>query len=101
MYMFGRHDAVVSPGWGWKRAPAPDTEMVRGFDLIAQLAPLIAKHQGDGTMSAVLLAADDPPKNSRWGITPWRSRVCAPGLLLVRRQRRRRVSRRRFHRHRT
>jgi hypothetical protein len=41
--------------------------MVRGFDLIAQLAPLIAKHQGDGTMSAVLLAAGDPPKKIQVG----------------------------------
>ena len=41
--------------------------MVRGFELIAQLAPLIAKHQGDGTMSAVLLAPDDPPQKIQLG----------------------------------
>jgi hypothetical protein len=67
MYMFGRHDAVGLSWMGVERAPAPDTEMVRGFDLIAQLAPLISKHQGDGTMSAVLLAADDPPKKIQVG----------------------------------
>jgi len=71
---------------GRRKGAGPDAEMVRGFDLIAQLAPLIAKHQGDGTMSAVLLAAADPPKKIQVGITPWRSRVCAPGLLRLRRQ---------------
>ena len=60
MYMFGRHDAVGLSWMGVERAAAPDSEMVRDFDLIAQLTPLIAKHQGNGTMSAVLLAAVDP-----------------------------------------
>ena len=35
--------------------------------MITQLAPLIAKHQGDGTMSAVLLATNDPPKKVQVG----------------------------------
>jgi hypothetical protein len=83
MYMFGRHDAVGLSWMGVERAPDPDTEMVRGFDLIAQLAPLIAKHQGNGTMSAVLLAADDPPKKVQVGnytmeVARMRPRV-APG----------------------
>ena len=83
MYMFGRHDAVGLSWMGVERAPTPDVEMVRGFDLIAQLAPLIAKHQGKGTMSAVLLGADDPPKKIQVGnytmeVTRMRPRV-APG----------------------
>ena len=83
MYMFGRHDAVGLSWMGVERAPTPDAEMVRGFDLIAQLAPLIAKHQGDGSMSAVLLAADDPPKKVQVGnytmeVARMRPRV-APG----------------------
>ena len=83
MYMFGRHDAVGLSWMGVERAPAPDTEMVRGFDLIAQLAPLIAKHQGNGAMSAVLLGADDPPKRVQVGnytmeVARMRPRV-APG----------------------
>jgi hypothetical protein len=35
---------------------------VFGYDLVSQLAPLILKHQGNGTMSAVLLGPDDPPQ---------------------------------------
>jgi hypothetical protein len=41
--------------------------MVRGFELIAQLAPLISKHQGNGTMTAVMLAPDDPPRKIQLG----------------------------------
>jgi hypothetical protein len=67
MYVFGRHDAVGLSLMGVERAPTPDPEMVRGFELIAQLAPLIAKHQGNGSMSAVLLGADDPPKRIQLG----------------------------------
>jgi hypothetical protein len=83
MYMFGRHDAVGLSWMGVERSPAPDPEMVRGFDLIAQLAPLIAKHQGDGTMSAVLFGADDPPQKIQVGnytleVSRMRPRV-APG----------------------
>jgi hypothetical protein len=33
-----------------------------GYDLLSQLAPLILKHQGNGTMSAVLLSPNDPPQ---------------------------------------
>ena len=80
MYVFGRHDAVGLSLMGVERPTATDPDMVRGFELIAQLAPLISKHQGDGTMTSVLLAADDPPRKSSWGTTPWRSRGwAAPG----------------------
>jgi hypothetical protein len=37
------------------------------YDLIAQLAPLIAEHQGNGTMSAVLLGPGDPPQKIQVG----------------------------------
>jgi len=67
MYAFGRYDAVGLSWMGVERAATPDSEMVRGFELIAQLAPLIAKHQGNGTMSAVLLGAEDPPKKVQVG----------------------------------
>jgi hypothetical protein len=67
IYVFGRHDAVGLSLMGVERPIATDPDMVRGFELISQLAPLIAKHQGKGTMSAVLLAADDPPKKIQLG----------------------------------
>jgi len=65
--MFGRHDAVGLSWMGVERAPAPDPEMVRGFDLIAQLAPLMRNTRATAPMSAVLLAAGDPPKKIQVG----------------------------------
>jgi hypothetical protein len=35
--------------------------------VIAQLAPLISEHQGNGTMSAVLLGPKDPPQKIQVG----------------------------------
>jgi hypothetical protein len=70
LYVFGRHDAV-----GWTvmgiedpRIPHPDNELIASFGLLAQMAPLIAEHQGNGTMSAVLLRGpDDPPQKIQLG----------------------------------
>jgi beta-galactosidase GanA len=67
MYVFGRHDAVGLSLMGVERPTATDPDMVRGFELIAQLAPLISKHQGNGTMTAVVLAPDDPPRKIQLG----------------------------------
>ena len=70
LYVFGRHDAI-----GWTimgledpRIPHPDNDLIGSFDLIAQMAPLIAEHQGNGTMSAVLLRTPkDPPQKIQLG----------------------------------
>jgi len=67
MYVFGRHEAVGLSLMGVERPTAGDPDMVRGFELIAQLAPLICKHQGNGTMTSVILAADDPPRKIQLG----------------------------------
>jgi hypothetical protein len=67
MYAVGRHDAVGISLMGVERPAAGDPDMTRGYQMIAQLAPLIAKHQGNGTMTAVLLAPDDPPKKIQLG----------------------------------
>jgi beta-galactosidase GanA len=66
LYAFGRHDAIGWTVMGLEdpRIPHPDNDLIGSFDLIAQLAPLIAEHQGKGTMSAVLLRGpnDSPQK---------------------------------------
>ena len=67
LYAFGRHDAIGISLMGVERAETPDPEMVSGYEIIAQLAPLIARHQGNGTMSAVLLRPDDPPQKVQLG----------------------------------
>ena len=67
LYAFGRHDAIGFSPMGIERPAAPDIELTSGYDVIAQLAPLIVKHQGDGTMSAVLLGSKDPPQKVQVG----------------------------------
>ena len=67
LYAFGRHDAIGISLMGVERLPEPEREMIRGFEAIRQLAPLIAQHQGKGTMSAVLVGPKDPPKRVQVG----------------------------------
>jgi hypothetical protein len=49
------------------RLTTPDTDLIGSYDLIAQLTPLIVEHQGNGTMSAVLLGPNDPLQKVRVG----------------------------------
>jgi len=62
LYAFGRYNAIGYSPMGFDRSLTPDNDQISGYDLIAQLAPLIAEHQGKGTMSAVLLGPNDPPQ---------------------------------------
>jgi hypothetical protein len=67
LYAFGRHDAIGISLMGIERLPAPETEMIRGFEAIRQLGPLIAKYQGKGAMSAVIVGQKDPPQKVQVG----------------------------------
>jgi beta-galactosidase GanA len=70
LYVFGRHDAIGWTVMGLEdaRIPHPDHDLIASFDLVAQMAPLIAEHQGTGTMSAVLLRTpNDPPQKIQLG----------------------------------
>ena len=68
LYVFGRHDAIGFSPMGIERPATPDKELTSSYDLIAQLAPLISEHQGNGTMSAVLLRGpNDPPQKIQVG----------------------------------
>jgi len=67
LYVFGHHDAIGIALMGVERAANPEPEMMNGFQIITQLAPLIAQHQGDGTMNAVLMAAGEAPQKLRFG----------------------------------
>ena len=64
---FGRYDAIGYSPMGFDRSLTPDDDQITGYGLIAQLAPLIAEHQGKGTMSAVLLGPNDPPRKIQVG----------------------------------
>jgi len=64
---FGRYNAIGYSPMGFDRSLTPDSDQITGYGLIAQLAPLIAEHQGKGTMSAVLLGPNDPPRKIQVG----------------------------------
>jgi hypothetical protein len=69
LYAFGHHDAIAFSRMrgGVERRTTPDTALIEMYDLISQLKPLILEHQGNGTMSAVLLGPDDPPQKVKVG----------------------------------
>jgi len=68
LYAFGRHDAIGVSLMGVERpAATPDPLLTGAYGLLTQLAPLIAKHQGDGSMSAVLLDPKGPPQKVKVG----------------------------------
>ena len=67
LYAFGRHDAIGFSPMGIERPAVPDIELTSAYDVIKQLAPLISAHQGDGTMSAVLIGANDPVQKVKVG----------------------------------
>jgi hypothetical protein len=62
IYAFGRHDAIGYSPFGIDNMVGKDQPDQFGYDLLSQLAPLILKHQGNGTMSAVLMGPNDPPQ---------------------------------------
>src|ERR1035441_2716091 len=69
LYAFGRHDAMGFSPFGIDR---PDRlgntpDLTGAYDLLSRLAPLILQHQGNGTMSAVLLNPKDPPRKIQLG----------------------------------
>ncbi len=68
LYAFGRHSAVGFSAMGAvEREPRADTDLIETYKLIDELSPLIVKHEGDGTMSAVLLDINDPPQKINVG----------------------------------
>jgi hypothetical protein len=70
LYVFGRHDGI-----GWTvmgiedpKLVHPDVDVIENFGILRNLAPLISAHQGDGTMSAVILRTpNDPPQKISLG----------------------------------
>src|SRR5271157_2819830 len=67
LYAFGRHNAMGFSPFGVDGSRAPDTDLTAGYDLIAQLAPLITAHQGTGTISAVLLGQNNQSQKVQVG----------------------------------
>jgi len=61
IYAFGRHDAIGFSPFGIDRMADSNPDPV-GYGLLSQLAPMILEHQGNGTMSAVLVTATNSPQ---------------------------------------
>jgi hypothetical protein len=59
LYAIGRHDAIGFSPFGIDNIGTNDP-VVAAYGLLAQLAPLILEHQGNGTMSAVMMNPNDP-----------------------------------------
>ena len=59
LYAFGRHDAICFSPFGIDRMASNDP-LTATYALLSQLAPMISAHQGNGTMSAVMMNAGDP-----------------------------------------
>jgi hypothetical protein len=57
IYAFGRHDAMGFSPFGIDRMGTTNNPDPVGYNLLSQLAPMILEHQGNGTMSAVLMNA--------------------------------------------
>ena len=81
LYAFGRHDAIGFSPMGIERPAVPDIELTSAYDVIRQLAPLISAHQGNGTMSAVLLGAKDPPQKVKVGTYTLEASFLKPRIL--------------------
>ena len=88
LYAFGRHDAIGFSPFGIDR---PDRlgnvpDLTGAYDLLSRMAPLILEHQGNGTMSAVLLNPKDPPQKIQLGnytleVSFWPIRYTMPLLM--------------------
>jgi len=66
LFAFGRYDAICFSPFGIDNMSSNDSVAV-AYGFLSQLAPLISEHQGNGTMSAVLLGAGDPPQKIQVG----------------------------------
>jgi beta-galactosidase GanA len=60
LYAFGRHGALGFSPFGIESVAGNEAAMLAGaYDVVAQLAPLIAEHAGDGSMTGLLPPAAD------------------------------------------
>ncbi|HVS53297.1 MAG TPA: DUF5597 domain-containing protein [Opitutaceae bacterium] len=67
VWAFGKHDAIGYSPFGIDRLAAADSELARGYAVVAQVAPLILEHQGNHTMTALLVDRNGPPQTVRLG----------------------------------
>lgn len=59
VWAIGRHDAIGYSPFGIDRSAGPETGLAQAYGVLSQMAPLILEHQGQGTMTAVMLNQDN------------------------------------------
>ena len=64
---FGKYGAIGFSPFGIERTVGADVDLAAAYRLIAQMAPLIADHQGKDSMTAALLMQGDAPRQVRLG----------------------------------
>ena len=55
LWIFGRHDGICFSPFGIDGNSGTNTPLSRVYQLVSTMAPLILEHQGDGSMTAVVL----------------------------------------------
>jgi hypothetical protein len=64
---FGKYGAIGFSPFGIERMVGADTDLAATYRVIAQMAPVIAAHQGKDSMTAVRLKQGDAPRQVRLG----------------------------------
>jgi beta-galactosidase GanA len=63
LYVFGQHDAIGFSPFQIESAEGQSAELLTaGYDLVAQLTPLIVEHQGRGEMAGLLPETSEPQR---------------------------------------
>ncbi|MBN2313344.1 MAG: DUF5597 domain-containing protein [Sedimentisphaerales bacterium] len=67
-YAMGQHDAIGFCPFSIESTSNPENDPLgRAYDILSQLAPIILKHQGKGTMAGALLDKDHPTQQIKLG----------------------------------
>jgi beta-galactosidase GanA len=63
LYVFGQHDAIGFSPFSIESVEGPAAgTLAAGYDLVAQLEPLIVEHQGKGEMAGLLIEGPEPQR---------------------------------------
>jgi len=63
----GKYDGIGYSPFGIDRLASPDSELAKGYQVLAQVAPLILERQGLGKLTAVLVDKDTQQSKVRLG----------------------------------
>jgi beta-galactosidase GanA len=79
LWMVGRHDAIGFSPFGIDGSAGTNTALSRAYEVISQVTPLILEHQGNGTMTAIVLDKGTASETVRLGSYNLEARAGARG----------------------